>query len=68
MLVVVGPNGVARSVYHVSDEQFVASWSRAGDWIVVVEQVGVTLVPIDGGDPVDLGDIVPTDHWVISIG
>jgi hypothetical protein len=68
LLVVVGSNGVARSVYQVSDDQFVASWSRAGDWIVVVEPDGVTLVPIDGGDPVDLGDIVPTDHWVISIG
>jgi len=68
MLVAVGSNGVALSVYQVPDNQFLASWSRDGDWIVVVEQDGVTLVPSDGGDPVDVGDVVPSDHWVLSIG
>jgi spermidine/putrescine-binding protein len=68
MLVAVGSNGVARTVYQVSNDEFVASWSRAGDWIVVVEETRVTLVLTDGGDPVDLGDIVPPDHWVLSIG
>jgi len=68
MLVAVGSNGVARSVYQVSNDEFVASWSRDGDWIVVVDQDGVTLVPSDGGDPVDVGDVVPSDHWVLSIG
>lgn len=67
-LVVVNRDGSARAVYAFGEGSHLASWSRAADWIVVVEGSNVTLVPTDGGDPIDIGDIIPADNWVLTAG
>jgi hypothetical protein len=45
-----------------------AAWSRDDRWIVFVEQRTVTAIPVDGGDPVQLGGLVPQGHEVLSGG
>lgn len=66
-LVVVRADGSARVIHEMETGQGVAMFSRADDWIAVVGPGGVTLIP-SGGDPVSLGEILPSEHWVLTAG
>ncbi len=67
-LVVVNGSGVATTLWEFPPGAHVASWSRGEDWVVVIEGSAVTLIPIDGGEPVPLGDLVPEGFVVLTIG
>jgi hypothetical protein len=67
-LVMVDEFGAATTLGGLSSGAHVASWSRGEDWVVVVEGSAVTLIPLDGSDPVPLGDLVPEGFAVLTIG
>jgi len=67
-LVVVTSSGSASTLHDIGPGQTGASWSRAGDWIVVIQSADLTLVPANGDEPILLGPLVPDDHWVLSAG
>lgn len=67
-LLVLDPDGSVRAVNEVGAGEWVATWSRAGDWVVVVEDSFVTLIPLDGTQPHDLGELIPEGHWVLAAG
>ncbi len=67
-LVVVDQSGSASIVHSLEEGPRIAGWSRAGDWAVLVEDSAVTLISLAGGKPVNLGDVVPEDHWVLTLG
>ena len=66
-LVVVRDDGSARVIHEMSGGQGIAMFSRGDDWVVLVGPEGVTLIP-SRGDPVDLGEIIPPEHWVLAGG
>ncbi len=65
-LVVVRQDGSTR-VIHQTGYGAVATLSRTEDWVAVIDQHEVTLVPATG-DVVELGEIFPAEHWVLSGG
>jgi hypothetical protein len=67
-LIVVDAAGVATTIFELSQGSHLASWSRAGDWVVVVEGSTVTLVSVDDGSTAPLGDLIPNEHWVLTAG
>ena len=67
-LIVVDAAGVAATIYELSQASHLASWSRDEDWVVVVEDSSVTLVPVDEGGKMPLGALVPDSHWVLTAG
>lgn len=67
-LVLVDTSGAATPIFELSQGSHLASWSRDENWVVVIEDSSVTLVPVDGGTNVPLGDLVPESHWVVSAG
>ena len=46
----------------------IASWTRAGDWVSVVENGSVALIKAETGEIHDLGEMIPPDHWVLTAG
>lgn len=67
-LVVVDGVGTATAIYQLREGSHLASWSRDGDWIVVVEDSSVTLVSVSDGSIVPLGGLIPDSHWVLTAG
>jgi hypothetical protein len=65
-LVVVAPDGTATTLAAVG-KNAVATWSRDGNWIALVDGREVSLVSLDG-EVIELGALVPEDHWVITAG
>lgn len=65
-LVVVQQDGSSR-VIHQLDSEGAATFSRADDWVAVFGSSGVTLIP-GRGDPVTIGVIFPSEHWVLTAG
>lgn len=66
-LVVVQDDGSARVIHELEIGQGVATFSRADDWVAFVGPGGVTLIP-GRGDPISLGEILPSEHWVLTAG
>ncbi|MEX0797725.1 MAG: hypothetical protein WD274_13650 [Acidimicrobiia bacterium] len=66
-LVVIDALGVATIIDEVSGAPL-ASWSRDGRWVVVVEGSSVTLVSREDGSVVPLGDLIPDSHFVLTAG
>lgn len=67
-IVVIEPSGEARPIYVSTGGDPIAAWTRAGDWVVVVEGSEVTLVRLATGETFDLGEIIPPDHWMSTAG
>jgi len=67
-LVVVEQNSLIAPIASTDTAMPLATWSRAEDWIALIEGSDVTLIPADGGQPVPLGDLIPADHWVLTAG
>ena len=67
-LMVIDPSGYAIPIYEVSRGPHLASWSRGGDWVVVVEDSTVTLVNLEDGSIEPLGALVPDSHRVLTAG
>ena len=67
-LIVIDRGGVASTIYEISHGSHLASWSRGGDWVVVLEGSAVTLVSLDDGSTTALGDLIPEEHWVLTVG
>lgn len=67
-LIVIDPGGAATTIYELSHGSHLASWSRGGDWVVVLEEASVTLVSVDDGSTAPLGDLIPDEHWVLTTG
>lgn len=67
-LVVVDANGAAAAIYELSAGNHIASWSRDEAWVVVIEDSTVTIVPGGGGSPLELGTLIPEEHWVLTAG
>lgn len=65
-LIVIRPDGSTRIIHEVSYGA-VATFSRAEDWVAVVDADGVTVIP-GGGDAVKLGEVFPAEHWVLTGG
>lgn len=66
-LVLVQDDGSARVIHEMENGQSVATFSRADDWVALVEPGEVTLIPV-GGEPISLGEILPSEHWVLTSG
>lgn len=66
-LVIVDDSGATKTIYEVSGAPL-ASWSRDGGWVVIVEGSSVTLVSIDDGSVVALGDLIPDSYFVLTAG
>jgi hypothetical protein len=67
-LIVVDAAETATSIHELSPGSHLASWSRGGDWFVVVEDSSVTLVSVVDGSTTPLGDLIPESHWVLTAG
>lgn len=67
-LIVVNPAGRATSIYELSSGTHLASWSRAGDWVVEVQDSFVTLISVVDGSTTQLGDLIPDSHRVVTAG
>jgi len=67
-LVIVDARGVADPIYELALGSNVATWSRDGRWVIVVENSTVTAIPVDGGADVPLGDLVPRSFVVVTAG
>ena len=67
-LVVVDAAGGAASIHEFSPGSHLALWSRAGDWVVVVEDSSVTLISVVDGSTTPLGDLIPESHGVLTAG
>jgi hypothetical protein len=67
-LVVVDAAGRATAIHELSPGSHLASWSRAGDWVVVVEDSAVELVSVADGSTTQLGDLIPESYWVLTAG
>ena len=65
-LVVVRPDGSTRVIYEMASDGIVI-FSRAEDWIAAIETDGVTIIP-GRGAPLELGAILPEEHWVLTGG
>lgn len=65
-LTVVHPDGSTRTLDQLSHDA-VATFSRAEDWVAVVDRDGITLIP-GRGDIVRIGEVFPAEHWVLSGG
>lgn len=65
-LIVVSQDGSTRTLGEVVVGA-VATFSRAEDWVVVVDQAALVLYP-SRGDAIRVDDIFPTEHWVLSAG
>lgn len=67
-LVVIEASGAASVIYETDSGPSLASWSRDGGWVVVVEGLSVTLVSREDGSVEPLGDLIPDGHFVLSAG
>ena len=67
-LVVVDAAGRATAIHELSPGSHIASWSRAGDWVVVVENSAVKLVSVADGSTTQLGELIPESYWVLTAG
>jgi len=67
-LVVVDAAGRATAIHELSPGSHLASWSRAGDWVVVVEDSAVELVSVADGSTTQLGGLIPESFWVLTAG
>jgi hypothetical protein len=67
-LIVVAAAGRASVIYEFSPGTHLASWSRAGDWVVVVEDSAVTLISVVDGSTTPLGNLIPESHRVLTAG
>jgi hypothetical protein len=67
-LVMIDSSGLATSIFELSEGTHVASWSRDGNWVVVVEGLSVTLVSMRDGTRAPLGDLIPESHVVLAAG
>jgi hypothetical protein len=67
-LVVVDAAGRATAIHELSPGSHLASWSRAGDWVAVVEDSAVELVSVVDGSTTQLGELIPESHWVLTAG
>jgi hypothetical protein len=67
-LVVVDAAGRGTAIHELSPASHIASWSRAGDWVVVVEDSAVKLVSVAGGSTTQLGELIPESFWVLTAG
>jgi hypothetical protein len=67
-LAVVGPDGVATTIYGLSHGSHLATWSPSDNWVVVVEGASVTLISVSDGSTAPLGDLIPASHLVLSAG
>jgi hypothetical protein len=67
-LMVVDAAGGATSIHEFSPGSHLASWSRGGDWVVVVEDSSVTLISVVDGSTTPLGDLIPELHGVLTAG
>lgn len=67
-VVVVDEEGSASILTRLTEGSHAATWSRDGKWVAVVEVRSVTLIPAAGGEAVDLGEVIPSDHWIITAG
>jgi hypothetical protein len=67
-LVMIDSSGVATRIYELSKGSHVATWSRDGNWVAVVEGLSVTLVAIEDGTSAPLGDLIPESHVVLTAG
>jgi hypothetical protein len=67
-LIVVDAAGRASVIYEFSPGTHLASWSRAGDWVVVVEDSAVTLISVVDGSTTPLGNLIPESHRVLTAG
>lgn len=66
-VVMVDRSGASRVIYRMRGEQGAATWSRAGDWVAVIDRGELILVS-PAGDQVEVGDILPDEHWVLTAG
>ena len=67
-LIVVDAAGDTTSIHEFASGAHLASWSRAGDWVVAVEDSLVTLISVVDGSTTPLGDLIPDSHWVLTAG
>lgn len=67
-LIVVDAAGRASVIYEFSPGTHLASWSRAGDWVVAVEDSAVTLISVVDGSTTSLGNLIPESHRVLTAG
>ena len=67
-LILIDPNGKTTALYEFAEGSHVASWSRSDDWVVIVEDSGVTLILTSNGAVTRLGELIPESHYVLSAG